>query len=1643
MPLWRANRNFIIMLWDSVDHAAGAGAGRRLGFRRKMLRRFSPLGILALLAILCTLAPLVAGRNAQFGRRAVERRSDRSAAKHGQHGDTRSNLGRAVRGLFEDRAAEKEALMHHGAQLRKEKARDRALDGIRARRSNLDSGSDPRRAQAYESAQRRDALAVEAKKNQKLMRSMDLEVGELEPEPIVPRDRLLARQVPQRRTTARLLGAAARTSTRSASRTRTRSRTPTSSQAAFTLSPVATLVPRPAAPVSAPRALKAFPTDTKIAQAPQPSVHLVSDTSFSLVWGSRATDRSVSDYSGRFWNSGASLSGYLVECFPAASLGALSPTGPSKSFVTPLRAIQVELTATEATSRFWTCRVKSIGRDGAESLGRTVGVDLAVGTARSASLKLKERLWDFNVPLSYPTGMETHHSLCADPQSTASWVTAGRALEFTVRSRDSPLCPAGSPAWITVKPLHTLDFRGRTAEIGFEAEGVADWHSTFGLTLSPVFSSDSPGAYFATGLSADRQYPFYGIDSGDFLRLEQVANRLVLSQKWSQLASVALDAADLDMGIPGLRRAIVVRVSTTRVQVVLSGRTIMDSAVSLSWDRAQPVIVLSTNSTGNPSPAPLSRTSIDNLWFGGSLAAAQQSRTVVDFPVATFANYRAVLPGQQAAFKINLTADPTLAITAALHFSFHDFPSEGGNIYDWYNAVCILRPGGPAVGTITNLYGQVGARAISCRTPPPSAFIAPTEQSVLAFGVPDNYPGSWILRLDPSWLARGVNTFVFDFAAAIMVGDIHLELSFAQPPVFVPPMSYWLLPSLPANPRGPAGWLGKGPGARLSKLANLELWRDGNIAFTSGVKVGAAMLKVEFEVFSDFAGTFVGPSFASRGIGKVEILINGNAAKTFSYPGLGVGYIWERTELDLANWIDWSAGMSQAVRIEVRPYDADGNRGFPVYEGIGAYAKIGAWQGKSLPLLAVVDLGTPTTLKGVRVFSATTTTVASVPIPSNLVIVPDERVATLSWDGPGPSGFVDYGARFWQGVSGYQVSWYPLSNRSAVSRSVTPNRAIQLQPLAVGVTYGVYVQTVDAEGDGGRLSAPSVEVTFASDSSRVNELRRTMTGFFDDFNLAAGQFDPTKWVTSYSVCSDPIGSANFINGQVHAHNGVKTSGRCPSSNKSDIYAAMVTSRAMGVCDFTGTTGTIVLDFDGPSESNYWFLDLVPDPDEDRFSFSGPSIRVVNPPDPIPDGALRLHAAGNKMSLDVDSSQGSRVLVPQFDVKSRFGIDFTPNMRRPFVIKISKNTFSLDISGVRVMDVTGLGLPFERGSLRFQQFANVTNANVIPVVTTHWDNLGCTSVSGKTRVTRQYRATNSATYRLVGPTLPDAENTFVIAMPDSIAGAKAARVKFSRQGDANSNWLFWSGSPIICFNSIARKIYGTPTTCHRLVTGTSVVDRTIGEIEFSDPHGVIFELPVSSIRPVNNLVIQLPANMYIGDVLLELDYPPNWNGTYTPPQPWFGNLTGPSFHPSASIQVGPTARLTKIGDTILWRADGLSEAMKTPGGIPVTGTMLTIEGEVDSTVGLQAFGRAFGIIRIELQVDKKTVQTWTFPAPGVPYYYVSTDVDVSGLALGVHEVFILAYESTGMISIPAYDFPSVLHERPMYFGSYIPARFTIM
>jgi hypothetical protein len=532
---------------------------------------------------------------------------------------------------------------------------------------------------------------------------------------------------------------------------------------------------------------------------------------------------------------------------------------------------------------------------------------------------------------------------------------------------------------------------------------------------------------------------------------------------------------------------------------------VLDTALNIDWDRAQPIFRLEANDTSSPSPEPIARTTIDNLWFGGSAAlpAANVAPTVLDFPISTFSSYRAVLPGSPAAFKIDVTVDPAQATLAALHFTFHNIDGASGNIWTWANSLCVRRPGGPSVGEVVNLYGNRGVRSIACQTPSDAAFAAPDEAVVRnSFGLPDDGPSSWIVRLDPSWLARGVNTIILDLLAPVVIGDMHIELTYPPPiaPGYVQ-QRHWLLPHLNlANPEPTVAWIGTGPGTRVTTLAGLELWRSSAPAFTTGVKSGSTMMRVNFEAWNEFAGWVSGAAFSTRGIAGSQLIVNGRVAATFSFPGMGVGYAWVRSDVDLSSVLDWSTvSGEQQIRVEVRALDSDGNAGFPLYDGISSFTTPGSWRDRSLPLLATAELGSPTVVGGVRMFPSATA--PAIAVPSNVAVIEDDRVATLSWDGPGTTSFIDYGRRFWSGgVTGYVVSYYPMLNPAAVTKMVTPNRAIQLQPLMPGVVYGAVVQTVSRDVEG-KLSAPSVEVQFQSNSARVDGLRALCNGFFDDFNL--------------------------------------------------------------------------------------------------------------------------------------------------------------------------------------------------------------------------------------------------------------------------------------------------------------------------------------------------------------------------------------------------------------------------------------------------------------------------------------------------------------------------------------------------------------
>ncbi|KAI9013465.1 hypothetical protein DFJ74DRAFT_289772 [Hyaloraphidium curvatum] len=200
------------------------------------------------------------------------------------------------------------------------------------------------------------------------------------------------------------------------------------------------------------------------------------------------------------------------------------------------------------------------------------------------------------------------------------------------------------------------------------------------------------------------------------------------------------------------------------------------------------------------------------------------------------------------------------------------------------------------------------------------------------------------------------------------------------------------------------------------------------------------------------------------------------------------------------------------------------------------------------------------------------------PTPFNLSVVADDRAAVLIFDNS--TG----------GERNYRIVWGP-ANGSANVTAYWPHSNFQVQPLTPGVQYFATVQSVGTSRTlFGNLSLPAGPVFFSSNPARVDAIRAQATGFFDDFNTGPGDLDAGKWQTSYSRCADPAASATFINAQFHAHNLVKdlgfARGWCEGSH--------VAARPRGMFDFTGRTGKVFFDFDGPVSSNYWFLDFQKD-----------------------------------------------------------------------------------------------------------------------------------------------------------------------------------------------------------------------------------------------------------------------------------------------------------------------------------------------------------------------------------------------------------------------------------------------------------------
>ena len=604
------------------------------------------------------------------------------------------------------------------------------------------------------------------------------------------------------------------------------------------------------------------------------------------------------------------------------------------------------------------------------------------------------------------------------------------------------------------------------------------------------------------------------------------------------------------------------------------------------------------------------------------------------------------------------------------------------------------------------------------------------------------------------------------------------------------------------------------------------------------------------------------------------------------------------------------------------------------------------------------------------------------PVPHDLKIEQDDHNAILSWN-DADSGDANKDPK----LPGYRVVWGPAT-KPTLNVTITDHRVLQLQPLENGQPYVATVQSVDSYGNLSGLSAP---ISFTGNSSRVDALRKQMTGFFDDFNTAAGAPDELKWNQAYSACNDPAFNSMFVNNQYHVHNSVSAK-NCDRSQS--------ISRARSTFDFTGRTGIISFDFDGAQRRDQWYLDLVPD----MLDITG-QVSLFGNDNFAPRNYLRFHQNGQDINIiwvdasgierSIGTADGTTATMPMWR-----GNDLIPNVRRHWRIEVSQTKATVYVNG-HAVTTAPLSMPYSKASLLWNTLSYNTSKSNEPYVTVHWDNFGFDGPAS---------STDTHNYRVDGfgndfKSLSASAATYTLNIPDSIAGAKAVRLHYTLQMGKDS-WYRYDPSDNVVVN-------GQKLT---MLEGKGWNGDAVTSI---NPYSIVQSLPVSAFKTGANTITFSCQSCGVLNIHAEFDFAKGTAPAYTQP----GELP----LPSDAGTVGPAATFVKIGAQEIAIHGNIDEAdakkvYSVGGSVPV---VIAANGEIE----LNATGKNTGIVRVEMFLDRKTI--WRQDIKNAPSLKLTYDLDTLRIPNGRHELFFVAYGSSGQASIPDY------FEGHTYSGQYWP------
>jgi hypothetical protein len=613
---------------------------------------------------------------------------------------------------------------------------------------------------------------------------------------------------------------------------------------------------------------------------------------------------------------------------------------------------------------------------------------------------------------------------------------------------------------------------------------------------------------------------------------------------------------------------------------------------------------------------------------------------------------------------------------------------------------------------------------------------------------------------------------------------------------------------------------------------------------------------------------------------------------------------------------------------------------------------------------------------------------ASIPVPTQIHIEQDDRVATLSWN-----GFPHWGADNPTGVYGYQIQWGAFNSTltttvpsSAIHISYVESPIIQLQPLTNGQQYQAVIRAIDAYG---RLSNPAPPVTFTGSSARVDALRKQMNGFFDDFNLPAGPVDELKWNTAVSYCNDPAKNGFFINDQFHAH-----------SMLGDKYGdrGQIVSRPRVPLLIGGRTATITFDFDGAFRRDFWYLDILPVPLDITNHIN------LETEAAYPGNMLRIRETGNVVSLFwIDATGNSNPLNTTHDLMDE-NIKLVHNVRRHWKVTVSQSLVQVFIDGQLVAS-GAVAIPWTVGYIDWSAFSYNTSKENVPDTLMHWDNFGFDAPASWTpaSVVHNYRTIPSdgseyaftAYYNLIHTT---------IQIPDKLTGATQATLLFTMQPAASQVYI---PGPLdtVTINGISYPIPQFPAIPAMMTS--------------NGPYAMNLPIPLSGLKTGTNTITY---GLYSGGVLnehIEVVFPAGTKAPYTDPSD-VGVLMGqPPLGMPAFPPVGVGCEITQMSGNPLWPELSGTAAEAATRPVAASG-VVTFLIHVDGDIALHSVGKTPGFVTVQLLVDRQVVATQLtnlqVPALGGDY---TVTLNTASLTNGRHEVFAQAISATGVASTPDY------------------------